>query len=99
MYFIFNLFSSQTRGYVSDEILHAESEEGLEKIQDAIKVCHSYKELYHDRRNNLAQYFKGATPVVEWSYEPSLVFARMDRFLKQLITIEVRDRDACCRQF
>ena len=81
----------QTRGYITDEILHMETEEGLEKIQDALKVCSSYKETYHNHRGKLAQYFKGSTPVVEWSYQPNLIFARLDQFVEKLGTIEVRE--------
>ena len=66
-----------------------ESEEGLEKVQDALKVCLSHKDNYHNHSGKLAQYFKGSTPVVEWSFQPALIFARLDQFLDQLGTIEV----------
>ena len=82
--------STQTRGYISDEILHQETEEGLERVQDALKVCSSYMDTYHQHRRKLTQYFKGSTPVVEWSFQPNLIFARLDCFLEQLGTIEVR---------
>ena len=69
-----------------------ETEEGLEKVQDALKVCSSYKDNYHIHRGKLTQYFKGSTPVVEWSFQPHLIFARLDRFLDHLATIEVTNR-------
>ena len=65
-----------------------EPEEGIEKLQEALKVCKSYRNTYFDRRANLAQYFK-EKPVVEWNFEPSLVFARLDRFTNQLEVIKV----------
>lgn len=67
-----------------------ETEEGLEKVQDALKVCSSYKDNYHIHRGKLVQYFKGSTPVVEWSFQANLIFARLDRFLDHLGTIEVQ---------
>jgi len=54
-----------------------EPEEGLEKVQDALRVCQSYQATYHDRRTNLGQYFKQG-PTVEWQFRPTLVFARLD---------------------
>ena len=81
---------TQTRGYVTDEILHNEPEEGLEKLQDAMKVCRSYKVSYTDRRDMLSTYFKDPeVPMVEWSFQPAIVFSRLDMFLQQLATIEV----------
>ena len=65
-----------------------EAEEGIEKVQEALKVCSKYKEVYHDRQNNLAEYFKEG-PVVEWSFQSALVFSRFDKFVNQLHVIEV----------
>ena len=65
-----------------------EPEEGLEKVQDALCVCLSYQTAYHDRWTNMGQYFKEAPPV-EWQFQPSLVFARLDTFMGQLTNIEV----------
>ena len=72
-----------------------ESEEGLEKVQDALRVCSTYKETYHIHRGKLAQYFKSPKPVVEWSFQPNLIFARLDQFLDQLKTIEVTGVCVC----
>ena len=81
----------QTRGYVTDEILHIEPEEGIEKLQEAIKVCLSYKSSFSERRGMLATYFKDPeVPLVEWSFQPSLIFSKLDRFLEQLDVIDVR---------
>ena len=78
----------QTQGYVTEEVLHMEPEEGLEKVQDALHVCRSYQTTYHDRRTNMGQYFKEGLPV-EWQFQPSLVFARLDSFMGQLANIQV----------
>lgn len=75
---------------MTDEILHVEPEEGIEKLQDALKVCRTYKTSFADRREALPSYFKDPeVPLVEWSFQPTLVFSRLDRFLEQLTTIEV----------
>ena len=87
----------QTRGYVTDEILHIEPEEGIEKLQEAIKVCLSYKSSFSERRGTLATYFKDPeVPLVEWSFQPSLVFSKLDRFLEQLDVIDVRLLHCAC---
>ena len=65
-----------------------EPEEGLEKVQDALHVCQSYQTTYHDHRTNMGQYFKEGPPV-EWQFQPSLVFARLDSFMGQLTNIQV----------
>lgn len=78
----------QTRNFVSDEILRMEPDEGLEKLQVAFHVCSKYRENFEDRRSHLADYFK-EEPVVEWDFESSLVFTRVDRLTSQLRLMEV----------
>ena len=65
-----------------------EPDEGLEKLVDALKVCNLYKQTYFDKKSQLSQYFKD-TPVVEWDFKPSLVFARLDRFIGHLKQVAV----------
>ncbi|XP_064397591.1 dynein beta chain, ciliary-like isoform X3 [Halichondria panicea] len=78
-----------TRGYVTEEILHVDPEEGIDRLQDALKVCLSYKSSFSQRKNMLPTYFKDPeVPLVEWSFQPDLVFSRLDGFVQQLYTIE-----------
>ena len=65
-----------------------EPEEGIEKVVEAIKLCKVYKDSYHSHKNNLAKYFKDKE-VIEWKFESSLVFTRIDKFVQQLEAIEV----------
>lgn len=65
-----------------------EPDEGLEKLQLAFHVCSKYRENFEDRRSHLAEYFK-EEPVVEWDFESSLVFTRVDRLTSQLRLMEV----------
>lgn len=75
---------------MSEEILHTEPEDGIEKLQDAVKVCLSYKISFTQRKEMLPTYFKDPeVPLVEWSFQSDLVFSRLDRFVEQLHTIIV----------
>lgn len=71
-----------------------EPDEGLEKLQTAFHICAKYRENYEDRKAHLAEYFKDK-PVVEWDFESSLVFARVDRLTGQLKLIEVISHYDC----
>ncbi len=70
-----------------------EPDEGLEKLRDALKICKGYVSTYHDRRSHLGEYFKGEEAVVGWEFQPTMVFARMDRLINQLGMIQVRRED------
>ncbi len=88
---VYNIFCYvQSRAYVSDEILHTEPEDGIEKLQDAIKICLSYKNSFVQRKEMLPTYFKNPeVPLVEWSFQSELIFSRLDRFIARLHTIVV----------
>ena len=66
-----------------------EPDEGLEKVKEAQKICIKYKEIYHDRRTHLSEYFKGDQPLVPWEFQSSMVFNRFDQCVHQLKVIEV----------
>ena len=74
--------------YVTDEILRMEAEEGLEKIQEALKVCSHYVKTYHAYKTKLPQYFK-EKPVLKWEFQSSMIFSLFDRFVNQLKIVEV----------
>ena len=65
-----------------------EPEEGIEKVTDALKTCKLYQDTYHSHRNKLMTYFK-EEPVVEWDFESSLLFTRLNKFTYRLEIIEV----------
>lgn len=73
---------------MTEEILRMEPEEGIEKIKETLEMCQRYVQCYHDHRNNLQQYFKEG-PVIQWSFQTSLVFGRLELFVHQLHIIEV----------
>ena len=65
-----------------------EVEEGLEKIQDAIKICLRYISCYHDRKNSMTHYFK-EKPILEWKFKSVMIFSQLDMFINQLRIVEV----------
>ena len=65
-----------------------EPDEGLEKLADALKICHLYRDMYFTKRSGLQPYFKEKA-VIEWDFQPSLIFSRLDRFISQLNMMEV----------
>ena len=65
-----------------------EPDEGLEKLQVAFHICAKYRENYEDRKAHLGDYFK-ELPVVQWDFESSLVFSRVDRLTSQMKLIAV----------
>ncbi len=68
-----------------------EPEEGLDKVIEAIRVCSYYKKVYFTKKDNISSYFKDPeVPVVQWSFGPELIFARLNNFIKRLTTIEVK---------
>ena len=73
---------------MTDEILRMEPDDGLEKLADALKICQLYRDMYFTKRSGLQAYFKELA-VVEWDFQPSLIFTRLDRFIEQLKMMEV----------
>lgn len=65
-----------------------EPDEGLEKVADALKICCLYRDTFFVKKSSLQPYFKDKQ-VVEWNFQASLIFTRLDRFIDQLKLIEV----------
>ena len=65
-----------------------EADEGLEKLADTLKICSLYRDTYFVKKAGLATYFK-EKPVIEWDFQPRLIFSRLDSFISQLKMIEV----------
>ena len=67
-----------------------EAEDALEKLGEALKVCHTYENSFFQYRERLPSYFNAKnTPVLEWSFDPFLVFGRLQKFQEQLLTLQV----------
>ena len=83
-----NLMIELSRNYLSDEVIRMEPDEGLEKVQDTLKVCKLFKETFMEKRKSIASYFKDVPPV-EWEFQSSLVFDRFDHFVERVGTVQV----------
>lgn len=83
-----NMLIELSRNYLTDEVIRMEPDEGLEKVQDTLKVCRLFKDTFVEKRRSIASYFKDAPPV-EWEFQSSLVFDRFDRFMERVMTVQV----------
>ena len=77
---------------MTDEILKMEAEEGLEKIQEALKICDLYISCYYGHKEKMANYFK-EKPVLEWKFESTMIFCNLSKFVNQLKVIKVCNAD------
>ena len=70
--------------------MHMEVEEGLERLNVALKVCETYQDCFFQHREKLQSYqVVDNLPVPDWNFDPILVFARLQRFLQHLDTLQV----------
>lgn len=69
-----------------------EVEEALEKLVVAETVCHAYQDSFFEHKRKLHSYTdSNGSPAPEWSFDPLLVFARLQRFLQQIDTLQVHE--------
>ncbi|XP_028390419.1 dynein heavy chain 9, axonemal isoform X1 [Phyllostomus discolor] len=86
---ICNLLVQQASDYLSPEdLLKSEVEESQRKLQVVMDTLNFFKQVFQDRRENLHTYFKGNQEVREWDFQSSLVFVRLDGFLRRLHVVE-----------
>lgn len=85
-----NVFAFQASDYLSPEdLLKSEVEESQRKLQVVMDTLNFFKQVFQDRRENLHTYFKENQEVREWDFQSSLVFVRLDSFLRRLHVVEV----------
>uniref|UniRef100_A0A8C3LCE3 Dynein axonemal heavy chain 9 n=1 Tax=Chrysolophus pictus TaxID=9089 RepID=A0A8C3LCE3_CHRPC len=86
---ICNLLIQQAVVYLSPEdLLKGEMEESLGKVQMVLSILNGFKEAFEDRREELHTYYKSDKEVKEWDFHATMVFARLDSFLKRLEMVE-----------
>ncbi|XP_066487525.1 dynein axonemal heavy chain 11 [Tiliqua scincoides] len=84
-----NLFIDQAISYLSpEELMKRETEESLEKVQEAHKSLRSFKDAFFSQRKKLGTYFTISQEFKPWDFQPQMVFARLDMFLNRLGKIE-----------
>ncbi|NXH56730.1 DYH9 protein, partial [Rhabdornis inornatus] len=82
---ICNLLIQQAVLYLSPEdLLKAEMEESLGKVQTVFDILDAFKGAFEERRENLHVYYEPGQEVRRWEFHPRLVFARLDSFLQRL---------------
>uniref|UniRef100_A0A669PYI5 Dynein axonemal heavy chain 9 n=1 Tax=Phasianus colchicus TaxID=9054 RepID=A0A669PYI5_PHACC len=86
---ICNLLIQQAVVHLSPEdLLKGEMEESLGKVQMVLSILNGFKEAFEDRREELHTYYKSDKEVKEWDFHATMVFARLDSFLKRLEMVE-----------
>uniref|UniRef100_A0A8C2YH93 Dynein axonemal heavy chain 9 n=1 Tax=Coturnix japonica TaxID=93934 RepID=A0A8C2YH93_COTJA len=86
---ICNLLIQQALVYLSPEdLLKGETEESLGKVQMVLSILNGFKDAFENRREELHTYYKPDQEVKEWNFHATMVFARLDSFLKRLEMVE-----------
>ncbi|KAM6050968.1 dynein axonemal heavy chain 9-like [Chlamydotis macqueenii] len=86
---ICNLLIQQALVYLSPEdLLKGDMEESLGKVQMVLGILNVFKEMFEERREKLHTYYEPGQEVREWDFHTTVVFARLDSFLKRLDMVE-----------
>ncbi|XP_074967774.1 dynein axonemal heavy chain 9 [Phalacrocorax aristotelis] len=86
---ICNLLIQQALVYLSPEdLLKGEMEESLGKVQMVLSILNSFKGMFEERREELHTYYEPGQEVREWEFHATMVFARLDSFLRRLEMVE-----------
>lgn len=84
------VFAFQASDYLGPEdLMRSEVEESQRKLQVVMDTLNFFKQVFQDRRENLHTYFKEDQEVKEWDFQSSLVFVRLDGFLRRLHMVQV----------
>uniref|UniRef100_A0A803TFR0 Dynein axonemal heavy chain 17 n=1 Tax=Anolis carolinensis TaxID=28377 RepID=A0A803TFR0_ANOCA len=82
---ICSLLIQQARNYLNyEDLLKAETEESLRKVETAFDVFNYFKQLFEERRETLDTYFQPGQVVKKWDFPSIMVFAQLDNFLERL---------------
>ncbi|XP_069366837.1 dynein axonemal heavy chain 11 [Paralichthys olivaceus] len=84
-----NLIIEKAFAYlIPEELFKMELEEGVERVQITISVLHTFKQLFHTRRQRITEYYTHSHNVKLWDFPATLVFQRLDRIMERLLMIE-----------
>ncbi|KAI8492613.1 Dynein heavy chain 9, axonemal, partial [Branchiostoma belcheri] len=67
-----------------EEIFKGEIEESLDKVRKAADVIELWRDMYEEHKQSLNSYFKEGKEAVEWEFNRSMVFTRLDSFAERL---------------
>ncbi|KAK2522722.1 Dnah9 [Columba livia] len=86
---ICNLLIEQALVYLSPEdLLKGDMEESLGKVRMVLGILNTFKEAFEERREKLHMYYEPGQEVREWDFSSTMVFVRLDTFLKRLEMVE-----------
>ncbi|XP_068770010.1 dynein axonemal heavy chain 9 [Struthio camelus] len=86
---ICNLLIQQALVYLSPEdLLKGEMEESLGKVQMVLGILNEFKAMFQERREKLHTYYTPGQEVREWDFRSTMIFARLDSFLRRLQMVE-----------
>lgn len=88
--FVTRMFAFQASDYLSlEDLLKSEVEESQRKLQVVMDTLNFFKQVFQDRREDLHTYFKERQEVRAWDFQSSLVFVRLNGFLRRLLLVQV----------
>ncbi|KAK2515571.1 hypothetical protein Q9233_014084 [Columba guinea] len=86
---ICNLLIEQALVYLSPEdLLKGDMEESLGNVRMVLGILNTFKEAFEERREKLHTYYEPGQEVREWDFNSTMVFVRLDTFLKRLEMVE-----------
>ncbi|KAL1259213.1 hypothetical protein QQF64_009790, partial [Cirrhinus molitorella] len=84
-----NLFIRQATSYLcSEELLRAETEDGLEKLQTVVGVFRCVRETFKTYRQKVAAVASHYSTPKCWDFPSALVFSRFDGFLARVLQLK-----------
>ncbi|TGZ69565.1 hypothetical protein CRM22_003672 [Opisthorchis felineus] len=87
-----NLIIDQCRNYLDPtDVLKGEAEEAIVKVDEVLRLLHTFKSSYEHHRDNLPSYFDKITDfqtqqvaVAPWEFKTELAFGRLDAFTERV---------------
>ncbi|XP_053327234.1 dynein axonemal heavy chain 11-like [Spea bombifrons] len=73
---------------IPEEIFKMELEEGLERVQQTVKMFHSFKNTFTIYKDKISCQAASNKSIKVWDFPSNLVFFRFDRILERLLYIE-----------
>ncbi|XP_069077648.1 dynein axonemal heavy chain 11-like [Pleurodeles waltl] len=84
-----NLLIDRAFAYIiPEELFKMDLEEGMEKVQQTIKVFTSFKKTFSTCKEKIAVNWKTMKEVKLWEFPSHLIFSRFDKIHERLINIE-----------
>jgi hypothetical protein len=80
----------QARSHLEpNELLKGEADETIPTVKRALKILYAFRQAYFEHEAKIASYFPAHKEPVLWNFPPQMIFARFDKFVELLETVEV----------